>query len=422
MKSCILILLLALYTVFLAALKLTNSILKRNMGFIGLFLVLIMTIPLYFLIHNNVPTPPASNSFAFNMAGQNKLLLQSKPDIYHIILDGYGRSDVLQNDYHLNNSDFISYLNKKGFIVRKDFLTNYQHTQTSVASLLTGNYLEELPLNEYLSGQYLIKIVKMRGVAETLKNYGYSYFEISSWLPTKPDSDLSNAVREALSVEMFFPGVFFFNLPESLTKAYRNPHYDLWRMRLLEPFNKLKKIACYDDAPKYVFCHSLMTHPPFVFGVHGEAINSNGLSFLLSDVPLDEYRRLYPQQLIYTNQILEQTIDTIISKNRKPFLIIISADHGPRVLIDREHLNKSKLHEAIPIFFAYRPPTGDNLDLRNVKTPINLYRAILNHYFGERFALLPDRHYFAEDSMPLQVTDITKDIQKLCQGNESCCE
>ena len=181
MKMCILILLLALYTAFLVVLKRTNSTLKRIMGFVGLFLVLIMTIPLYFLIHNNLPTPPASNSFAFNMAGQNKLLLQSKPDIYHIILDGYGRSDVLQNDYHLNNSDFISYLNKKGFIVRKDFLTNYQHTQTSVASLLTGNYLEELPLNEYLSGQYLIKIVKMRGVAETLKNYGYSYVEISSF-------------------------------------------------------------------------------------------------------------------------------------------------------------------------------------------------------------------------------------------------
>jgi len=40
-----------------------------------------------------------------------------RPDIYLIILDAYGRADFLEKAYHYNNSDFIMFLEEKGFFV-----------------------------------------------------------------------------------------------------------------------------------------------------------------------------------------------------------------------------------------------------------------------------------------------------------------
>jgi hypothetical protein len=40
-----------------------------------------------------------------------------KPDIYYIILDGYGREDVIEEFFDYDNSPFISYLEDLGFYI-----------------------------------------------------------------------------------------------------------------------------------------------------------------------------------------------------------------------------------------------------------------------------------------------------------------
>ena len=66
------------------------------------------------------------------------------PDIYYIILDGYGRSDVLQELYDYNNSQFISSLEDKGFVVATDSHSNYIHTTLSLASPLIWIYRDNI--------------------------------------------------------------------------------------------------------------------------------------------------------------------------------------------------------------------------------------------------------------------------------------
>ena len=48
-----------------------------------------------------------------------------RPDIYYIILDGYARSDILQEIYNYDNSDFIDALKSRGFYVAEDSRSNY---------------------------------------------------------------------------------------------------------------------------------------------------------------------------------------------------------------------------------------------------------------------------------------------------------
>jgi hypothetical protein len=45
-----------------------------------------------------------------------------------------------------------------------------------------------------------------------------------------------------------------------------------------------------------------------------------------------EYQAVYIGQLQYTNKLLKETIDTILAQSQTSLIIIIQADHGPRML------------------------------------------------------------------------------------------
>ena len=66
----------------------------------------------------------------------------SPPDIYYIILDAYGRSDVLQTTYGIDNSVFLSQLQELGFYVAECSMSNYAQTELSLSSSLNLNYLQ----------------------------------------------------------------------------------------------------------------------------------------------------------------------------------------------------------------------------------------------------------------------------------------
>ena len=39
------------------------------------------------------------------------------PDIYYLVLDGYGRADFLQEEFDFDNSDLVSFLEERGFVI-----------------------------------------------------------------------------------------------------------------------------------------------------------------------------------------------------------------------------------------------------------------------------------------------------------------
>ena len=66
------------------------------------------------------------------------------PDIYYIIMDGYGRSDVLDELYNVNNAEFIDRLESQGFFVAEDGFSNFAQTSLSMASSLNMTYLDDI--------------------------------------------------------------------------------------------------------------------------------------------------------------------------------------------------------------------------------------------------------------------------------------
>ncbi|HMB23461.1 MAG TPA: hypothetical protein VKP08_11545, partial [Anaerolineales bacterium] len=66
------------------------------------------------------------------------------PDIYYIILDGYGRADVLEKQFGYDNSAFLNELRSMGFIVADCSQSNYAQTQLSLASSMNFDYIDAL--------------------------------------------------------------------------------------------------------------------------------------------------------------------------------------------------------------------------------------------------------------------------------------
>src|SRR5690349_2515456 len=66
------------------------------------------------------------------------------PDIYYIILDAYGRADVLQEMFGYDNTPFLQALESKGFYVAKCSQSNYGQTMLSLTSSLNFDYLDSL--------------------------------------------------------------------------------------------------------------------------------------------------------------------------------------------------------------------------------------------------------------------------------------
>ena len=83
--------------------------------------------------------------------------LSVKRDIYYIVVDGYARSDILQEMFGFDNASFVSYLQEKGFVVPTSGHSNYPATPLSIASTLNMDYIQSLvPARNELPHRWLV--------------------------------------------------------------------------------------------------------------------------------------------------------------------------------------------------------------------------------------------------------------------------
>ncbi|MEN8195686.1 MAG: hypothetical protein ABFS30_04110, partial [Pseudomonadota bacterium] len=109
------------------------------------------------------------------------------PDIYHVVLDGYGRSDVLRDIYRFDNSDFIKQLEGLGFDHADRAVTPYNQTLTIMNSMFSGNYIRDVPENAGLTSQnYRRKLyneLQRNPVFEGLRDLGYGLYSVRPEYP-----------------------------------------------------------------------------------------------------------------------------------------------------------------------------------------------------------------------------------------------
>ena len=335
--------------------------------------------------------------------------LDTPPDIYYIILDGYASSSALEEIYNYDNHEFIDYLTEKGFFVASESRTNYPLTYLSLASSLNMeyiNYLSNIVGVESKSRAVPYEMITQSKVMGFLKLRGYKFIHVSSgWGPTNTnrfaDLDIkcgryNESQMVLIQTTMAGPFMHYF-LQEDL------------RGKVLCTFSQLAEVPAI-EGPKFVFAHILSPHPPYVFGANGEPVPETKLE-LTGGVWAQ--KELYLNQLIFINTKVETLVDEILSKSEVPPIIILQADHGTSVMMSGcvKFPTKDMVRERFSIFNAYYlPQGGDNL-LYNSITPVNTFRLIFNLYFGANYELLGDECYYSTRCYPYKFIDVTDKVR-----------
>lgn len=345
------------------------------------------------------------------------------PDIYYIILDAYGRADILEEVYHHENDQLLNYLTEKGFYIAGKSRANYDQTALSLASSLNMQYLDDLA-TEAGTGSKDRNVLKERisnnKVVRFLKRQGYRFLAFSSGYSLTEMENADIYLEYRWSFDEFQNGLIATTALPILLQTL-GPSADLleqYRERILYIFNMLPKVPEY-KSPIFAFVHLTIPHPPFVFGPNGEKLTreqmklkggKDGSHIVKSLSDQRAYIKEYRDQLIFSNKRVKNTIDAILAKSRQKPIIILQSDHGPGAFFNFESVDDSYLDERFSILNSYYLPNVGSKFLYQEITPVNSFRVIFNNYFATKYKHLPNKSYYSTWSRPFQFINISKNI------------
>lgn len=318
-----------------------------------------------------------------------------KPDIYYIVLDGYTASTTLQDHFGYNNASLDSFLQQKQFYIVQHSTSNYNLTPFSISATFNLNYLTRLNtskdfyMKEYMPG---VETVYKNELFPLLKKEGYhvinnSIFDIDQAAPLTPYNN------EWGIDKLFKRHHFFYKIIRDIgwklhlslfagnvEKNYRNETTQLSRHVKSVTSNLDTIVKGPKTAPVFVYSHLLLPHNPFIFDSAGNVIPVPASS-------ADKNR--YIQQLQYTNTLIREMTNTILSDTTRSVVIILQGDHGFRFWHGKEKTEFSNLNA----FYFSNKNYGL---LYDSITNVNTFRVVCNTFFKQHLPLLPDTSYFLQ--------------------------
>jgi hypothetical protein len=370
----------------------------------------------------NRPAASEGGSLHWNGPGQ-------PPDIYYIVLDSYGRQDVMRDLYGFDNQDFINALRQRGFYVADKSDANHTSTAFSLASSLNMDTLPDLGI-DLPPGTYpapLTDPIRDSLVRQQLEQLGYRTVALSSgWAPTsiinadiflEPGQrslgeDQASRLPQPTQFESFLINTTWLRAPldvlqarniaalsESLDTLQGNEGQ---RRLVLWSFDQLQRMPDV-RGPKFVFAHVVSPHRPYLFGPDGERTPSSGAMTLDESAPTTNAAQEffeYRDQLLYVNKRTLETLDVLLSESRSDPIIILQSDTGPAFGFDWTQPDQDNLLMKIGILNAYHLPPTCNAQLYPTITPINSFRLVFDCIFEGNYPLRADLTYFSDHHSP----------------------
>ena len=323
-----------------------------------------------------------------------RIELDALPDVYYIILDGYGRADVLRDYFNFDNSAFIDNMTAKGFYIASESRSNYPHTFMSLASSLSMDYLDVSLISGSSNKERIGAVLPWIGnnyVIREFNNRGYTTINFASGWEATEHSELAD-------INFKFSAINQFNTLFLHTTILRPvaPDYSQMERRtiVLSTFDKLKEIPEI-KGPTFAFAHVYVPHPPFIFDRKGNFSKYGEEELYFPWHP----KEAYADQVYFTNQLVEDLVDSILAQSEYPTIVIIQADHGP----DSSWLRS---RERLPILNAYYLPEGGEEYLYPTITPVNSFRLVFDLYFDTDFGLIEDKSFLSAYSAAFDLCEV----------------
>ncbi|HWD41520.1 MAG TPA: sulfatase-like hydrolase/transferase [Fimbriimonas sp.] len=343
-----------------------------------------------------------------------------QPDIIYMILDGYGRADMLKRVMGFDNSPFTDGLQKRGFYVVPKSHSNYVQTEISLASSLNmrliPSLLPSLPRDTEDHSPF-DKLITTNSLAAFLRKQGYRTISITSGFPPIefPNSDLW--LRSATQLTLF-EGSLLQMTPISEETDSGGSQFVWRRGAILDTFKNLQDLSFPTPRPRFFFIHVLAPHPPFVFGPNGEVQPHHGpfgywdgSDYMEYAGTPQTYRNGYVGQVQYLNKQVLATVDSLLKNAKTPPVIVIQGDHGSKLRLDQSSLAKTDVTECFQNLEALYVPQAVRAKLYPTLTPVNEFRIILDTLFGTKMPLLPDKSWYSPFPHPMEFTEVTDRIE-----------
>lgn len=355
----------------------------------------------------------------------NSLPQDKLPDIYYIILDSYGRADVLNDCFDQNIQPFLTSMEELGFVTAAESQTNFTITDLSLAAALNMDYPQTFAIEPKQASDpaVLHEWTVHSTVRNSLESMGYqtvafdSGYGISQWY----DADIyyvrSAGLRWLLGginpfEDMFLNttvGTLIFQfesrLPTSMRVFLDGAHLE-HRQRMLDIMDNLVKVPD-NPAPTFTFAHILAPHNPFVFGPDGEYIRRN-TPFTLNNDPDAKsgfaYITGYTDQVTYLNKRFLEIITEILQKSDVPPVIILQGDHGPSKWV-------TSVTGRSYILNMYYFPGAEDMIYPSI-SPVNSFRLVFNSLFDANLPLIADQTFFTTHSTIEQLLPVTGEEEK----------
>lgn len=348
---------------------------------------------------------PKDIDFAQTPSPADVPVASDSPDIYYIVLDGYGRSDYLLDNFQIDNSEFIAGLKSMGFIIPDCTQSNYHLTILSMTSSLNMDYLTAFPPGRQENAAYLDfePYLQNNRVLGFFENLGYETFTFSGINPyteipnsthfitsdggagnsehiaalnfqflflqttaLRPLLDYRDSLAERQTVSIPLLDRLTPSNMDLLNRRYFRYQQNKYHLEVLEGIPEL-------PGKKFVYAHLYMAHEPFVFTAEGEFRSASA-----------QDKAAYKDQIVFLNSRIPAILQKIIAQSSVPPIIIVQADHG---------WGWNKRRDEI-LNAYYLPNGGDQLIYPNI-TPVNTFRLVINKYFEGNYDLLPDVSYYA---------------------------
>lgn len=344
-----------------------------------------------------------------------QLPLVYTPDIILLILDGYGRSDVIESVYGFDNQPFLDLLTSQGFEVADRSTANYTVTHLSVPALLNMSYMHQpgdligrndlVYLADQMSGDSdLVRLLKTNG-------YTYVHGESDHWFNVCGDSVDVCLPGPALDITGYS---LLAKTPVGplLFRENADPTTALNRTRVAQLTNWDETISDWPEGPVFAFLHLQLPHPPLLLDsacevrvdpdLGGRIMNDGSMT----PEQLEKRKTAWLEQI----QCANATVARFLEKVDRKAVVVLVSDHGPDLLFpwiefgsgfNPNTLDAEAVDERFPNLTAVRLPDSCKGALPDDVDSVNLFRVVVGCLSNREVGDIPTRKFIAGFGGPI---------------------
>ena len=342
----------------------------------------------------------------------------SRPNVYFVLVDGYGRTDTMQKYLQFDNSAYVAELRELDFFVAAKAPANYPMTFLSLSTVLNMDYVATESTPRYAERSRFNALLQGDNPAVRMfKGLGYAFVQAGSGM--WQETNCRGYEDVCLEKETFGAGeVFRLGFGETemalmeLTPLFKQ-YIAAARARgvfegaVTNLAGLAKALRAVDTSkPLFVVAHSYPPHPPFIYGpdcaIRDEIVHDYGPLRDRADDPAgrERYRRLYAESAeCVSRQIVFFARE--IARRDPTGIVIIQSDHGSDTRVDWSparplaEWTAEAIEERFGVLNAIRVPDRCREWLYDSMSPANTFRLVQGCLEGRPPTFLPDRAFVA---------------------------